>query len=85
MSTYYLSVIAYYSISRIIYKFTLQNIHEILINFVCLSVVLESNNFPFSYQGPKFYNTLNTDTVNSSSRFSFKKKHLIKAFICNNY
>ena len=77
MSTYYLSVIAYYSMSRIIYKFTLQNqilsIHEILINFVCLSVVLESNNFPFSYQEPKFYNTLNTDTVNSSSRFSFKK------------
>ena len=77
MSTYYLSVIAYYSMSRIIYKFTLQNqilsIQEILINFVCLSVVLESNNFPFSYQGPKFYNTLNTDTVNSSSRFSFKK------------
>ena len=35
------------------------------------------------YQGPKFYNTLNTDIVNSSSPFSFKKA--VKAFICNNY
>jgi len=35
------------------------------------------------YQGPKFYNTLNTDIVNSSSPFSIKKA--LKAFICNNY
>ena len=59
-------------------------IQETLINFVCFSVVLESNNFPFFYQGPsKFYNTLNTDIVNSSSPFSFKQT--LKTFICNNY
>ena len=39
--------------------------------------------FSVFYQGPKFYNTLNTDIVNSSSPFSFKKA--FKAFICNNY
>ena len=32
--------------------------------------------FSVFYQGPKFYNSLSTEIVNSSSSFSFKKKHL---------
>ena len=39
--------------------------------------------FSFFYQGPKFYNTLNTNIINASSPFSFKRA--LKAFICNNY
>ena len=39
--------------------------------------------FSVFYQGPKFYNTLNTNIINASSPFSFKRA--LKAFICNNY
>ena len=39
--------------------------------------------FSVFYQGPKFYNTLNTNIINVSSPFSFKRA--LKAFICNNY
>ena len=39
--------------------------------------------FPVFYQGPKFYNTLNTNIINASSPSSFKRA--LKAFICNNY
>ena len=39
--------------------------------------------FSVFYQGPKFYNSLNSEIVNSSSPVSFKKA--LKAFICNNY
>ena len=35
------------------------------------------------YQGPKFYNTLNTNIINASSPSSFKRA--VKVFICNNY
>ena len=35
------------------------------------------------YQGPKFYNTLNTNIIKASSPFSFKRA--LKEFICNNY
>ena len=66
-------------------KFTkfIRIIQETRVNFVCLSVVLEPNNFPFFYQGPKFYNTLNTNIIKASSPFSFKRA--LKEFICNNY
>ena len=39
--------------------------------------------FSVFYQGPKFYNTLNTNNINASSPFSFKRA--LKAFICNSY
>ena len=39
--------------------------------------------FSVFYQGPKFYNSLSTEIVNSSSSVSFKKA--LKAFFCNNY
>ena len=39
--------------------------------------------FSVFYQGPKFYNTLDTNIINVSSPFSFKRA--LKAFICNNY
>ena len=39
--------------------------------------------FSVFYQGPKFCNTLNTNRINASSPFSFKRA--LKAFICNNY
>ena len=57
---------------------------ETLAKFVCLSVVLESNNLRyFQYQEPNFYYTLNTNIINASSPFPFKTA--LKAFICNNY
>ena len=73
-------------------KFTLQAyrkkfiriIQETLIYIVCLFVELTSNNFPlFFYQGPKFYNSLSTEIVSSSSFVSFKKA--LKAFFRSNY
>ena len=39
--------------------------------------------FSVFYQGPKFYNSLSTEIVNSPSSVSFKKA--LKAFFCNNY
>ena len=39
--------------------------------------------FSVFYQGPKFYNSFNTDVVNSTSPASFKKA--LKAFICDSY
>ena len=39
--------------------------------------------FSVFHQGPKFYNSLSTEIVNSSSSVSFKKA--LKAFFCNNY
>ena len=39
--------------------------------------------FSVFYQGPKFYNSLCTEIVNSSSSISFKKA--LKAFFYNNY
>ena len=39
--------------------------------------------FSAFYQGPKFYNSLSTEIVNSSASVSFKKA--LKAFFCNNY
>ena len=39
--------------------------------------------FSVFYQGPKFYNTLNTNIINASSPFSFKRA--LKAFISDNY
>ena len=45
--------------------------------YIYLSVGLTSNNFPFLYQGPKFYNTLTTEIINSSSPASFKKAHKV--------
>ena len=39
--------------------------------------------FSVFYQGPKFYNSLSTEIVNSSSSVSFKKA--LMAFFCNNY
>ena len=53
-------------------------IQETLVNFVCLSVVLKSNTV--FYQGPKFYNTLNTN-INNFSPSSFKRA--LKSFIYN--
>ena len=41
--------------------------------YIYLSVWQTSNNFPFFYQGPKFYNTLTTEIINSYSPASFKK------------
>ena len=67
----------------IIFLIFIRIIQETRVNFVCLSVVLEPSNFQFFYQGPKFYNTLNTNIINASSPFSFKRA--LKAFICNNY
>ena len=46
-------------------------------------VKTRTKQFSVFYQGPKFYNTLNTNIINASSRFSFKRA--LKAFICNNY
>ena len=39
--------------------------------------------FSVFYQGPKFYNSLSTEIVNSPSSVSCKKA--LKAFFCNNY
>ena len=39
--------------------------------------------FSVFYQGPKFYNSLSTEIVNSSSSVSFKKA--LKAFFYNTY
>ena len=70
-------------------KFTLQNeIHSYntrnSYKFRLLFCRTRIKKFSVFYQGPsKFYNTLNTDIVNSSSPFSFKQT--LKTFICNNY
>ena len=39
--------------------------------------------FSVFYQGPKFYNTLNTNIINFSSPSSFERA--LKSFICNSY
>ena len=41
--------------------------------------------FSVFYEGPKFYNTLNTNIFNASSPFSFKRALKRKSIYCNNY
>ena len=62
-----------------IYSCNTRNPCQFRLPFCCTQI----KQFSVFYQGPKFYNTLKTNIINSSSPSSFKRA--LKSFICNNY
>ena len=68
-----------FALHRQIHSYNTRNSHAFRLP-LCRANIKQ---FSVFYQGPKFYNSLTTEIVNSSSPASFKKA--IKAFICNNY
>ena len=65
-----------FTLNRQIHSYNTRNSHAFRLPFCRTNI----KQFSVFYQGPKFYNSLTTEIVNSSSPASFKKP--IKAFIC---
>ena len=68
-----------FTLQRQIHSYNTRNSHAFRLPFCRTNI----KQFSVFYQGPKFYNSLTTEIVNSTSPASFKKA--IKVFICNNY
>ena len=65
-----------FTLNRQVYSYNTRNSHSFRLPFCQTNI----KQFSIFYQGPKFYNSLTTEIVNSSSPASFKKA--IKAFNC---
>ena len=68
-----------FTLQRQIHSYNTRNSHTFCLPFCWTNI----KQFSIFYQGPKFYNSLITEIMNSSTPASFKKA--LKAFIYKNY